>query len=119
MTISVIMRWVSSVGRRADGFIDFESEQGSVGISTKAIKDFAEQTAKEFSAEKAVTSIPESSMHFARRHNLARNVRYVWECSEPNLTGTIYAKKPKGSLSQVGLRQKSSADYESWKPKNK
>ena len=41
MTISVIMRWVSGVGRRADGFIDFESEQGSVGISTKAIKDLS------------------------------------------------------------------------------
>ena len=45
---------------------------------------------------------------------------FEWQKShEPNLTGTIYAKKPKGSLSQVGLRQKSSADYESWKPKNK
>lgn len=54
MTISVIMRWVSGVGRRTDGFIDFELEQGSVGISTKAIKDFAEQTAKEFSAVKNV-----------------------------------------------------------------
>ena len=54
MTISVVLRWVSSVGRRADGFIDFESGQGSVGISIKAIKDFAEQTAKEFSAVKNV-----------------------------------------------------------------
>ena len=45
---------------------------------------------------------------------------FEWQKShEPNLTGTIYAKKPKGSLSQAGLRQKSSADYESWKPKNK
>ena len=48
MTISVIMRWVSGVGRRTDGFIDFESEQGSVGISTKAIKILLSKRQKSF-----------------------------------------------------------------------
>ena len=43
---------------------------------------------------------------------------YEWQKPhKPNLTGTVYAVKPKGSLSQNGLRQKSTADYESWKPK--
>ena len=42
---------------------------------------------------------------------------YAWQKSHrPNLTGTIYAEKPQGSLVQLGSRQKSSADYESWKP---
>ena len=35
----------------------------------------------------------------------------------PNLTGTIFASKPKGSLSKVGKREATHADYESWKPK--
>ena len=44
---------------------------------------------------------------------------YEWQKSHiPNLTGTIFAIKPKGSLSKLGEREKSYADYEPWKPKN-
>ena len=35
----------------------------------------------------------------------------------PNLTGTAFAVKPKGSLLDKGFRQKSSADYETWTPR--
>ncbi len=35
----------------------------------------------------------------------------------PNLTGTAFAIKPKGSLLDKGSRQKSVADYEAWTPK--
>ena len=46
--------------------------------------------------------------------------QYEWEKEHlPNLTGTIFASKPKGSLSKLGKRQKSYADYESWNPDNK
>jgi NADH:ubiquinone oxidoreductase subunit len=34
----------------------------------------------------------------------------------PNMTGTAYATKPKGSLSGSGERQKASGDYEAWTP---
>ena len=45
---------------------------------------------------------------------------YEWEKSHlPNLTGTIYANRPEGSLAKSGKRQKSYADYESWNPENK
>ncbi len=34
----------------------------------------------------------------------------------PNLTGTVYAYKPKGSLDRGGERAKVSGDYEAWAP---
>jgi NADH:ubiquinone oxidoreductase subunit len=41
----------------------------------------------------------------------------VWEKShKPNLTGTPDAYRPRGSLAEGGERQKSSGDYEAWKP---
>lgn len=40
-----------------------------------------------------------------------------WEKDHhPNLTGTIYAYKPQGSLDKGGVRQKVSGDYEAWSP---
>lgn len=44
--------------------------------------------------------------------------QYDWQKEHlPNLTGTIFASKPKGSLSKIGKREVTHADYESWKPK--
>ena len=43
--------------------------------------------------------------------------RKAWENDhKPNMTGTIFATRPKGSLSGGGDRQKSDADYEAWTP---
>jgi len=43
--------------------------------------------------------------------------RQVWEKPhEPNLTGTIHAYRPKGSIARGGVRQASTADYEAWSP---
>jgi len=44
--------------------------------------------------------------------------RQSWEKDhKPNLTGTLYASRPKGSLSKAGsARQETYADYESWSP---
>ncbi|MES1157352.1 MAG: NADH:ubiquinone oxidoreductase subunit NDUFA12 [Alphaproteobacteria bacterium] len=35
---------------------------------------------------------------------------------EPNLTGTVRAYRPKGSLWRGGRREKATSDYEPWKP---
>ena len=44
-------------------------------------------------------------------------LRRGWELdSKPNMTGTLEAYRPKGSLSEGGERAKSSGDYEAWKP---
>lgn len=43
--------------------------------------------------------------------------RQAWEKPhEPNLTGTRYAYRPKGSIARGGVRQASSSDYEAWTP---
>lgn len=40
-----------------------------------------------------------------------------WEREHiPNLTGTVHAYKPKGSLANGGKRAKVSGDYEAWSP---
>jgi len=40
-----------------------------------------------------------------------------WEKEHrPNLTGTIHAYKPQGSLARGGARQRATGDYEAWKP---
>jgi NADH:ubiquinone oxidoreductase subunit len=43
--------------------------------------------------------------------------RKTWEKDHtPNLSGTIYAYRPKGSLARGGERQRATGDYEAWKP---
>ena len=43
--------------------------------------------------------------------------RRDWETDHtPNMTGTPYAVKPKGSVGASGVRQKSDGDYEAWTP---
>ena len=40
-----------------------------------------------------------------------------WEKSHvPNLTGTIYAWRPKGSIARGGERPSATGDYEAWRP---
>jgi NADH:ubiquinone oxidoreductase subunit len=46
--------------------------------------------------------------------------RQHWEKPHrPNLTGTVHAYRPKGSLARGGVRQASSSDYEAWTPAEK
>ena len=43
--------------------------------------------------------------------------RKGWEKEHrPNLTGTIHAYRPKGSLARGGERQRATGDYEAWSP---
>jgi NADH:ubiquinone oxidoreductase subunit len=43
--------------------------------------------------------------------------RRAWEKEHrPNLTGTVHAYHPKGSLSRPGARAETSGDYEAWTP---
>ena len=40
-----------------------------------------------------------------------------WELPhQPNLTGTVHAYRPKGSLDRGGQRRKTASDYEAWAP---
>ncbi|MEO0981193.1 MAG: NADH:ubiquinone oxidoreductase subunit NDUFA12 [Pseudomonadota bacterium] len=43
--------------------------------------------------------------------------RRSWEIDhKPNMTGTVFAERPRGALSEGGERAKTSADYEAWTP---
>jgi NADH:ubiquinone oxidoreductase subunit len=43
--------------------------------------------------------------------------RHAWEKDhQPNLTGTVHAWRPKGSIARGGERQKAAGDYEAWRP---
>lgn len=56
LILSVALRWVGGFRKKKETFINFHSEDGSVGISTKAICDFIERVGKEFSAIKNIDS---------------------------------------------------------------
>ena len=49
---SVIIRVIIFVNSRNERFVDFDSSDGSVGISDKAMKDFVDRVAYEFSSVK-------------------------------------------------------------------
>lgn len=43
--------------------------------------------------------------------------RQSWEQDHiPNLTGTVHAWRPQGSIARSGERQKATGDYEAWRP---
>ncbi len=56
LILSVVLRWVGGFGKTKEAYIDFQSEDGSVGISTHAIQDFIERVGKEFAAVKSIDS---------------------------------------------------------------
>jgi len=44
-------------------------------------------------------------------------LKRAWELPHrPNLTGTVRAYRPKGSLARGGVRAETTADYEAWRP---
>jgi NADH:ubiquinone oxidoreductase subunit len=54
---------------------------------------------------------------FAEPPTLEPLKRQPWEREHiPNLTGTLHAWRPKGSIARGGERQKATGDYEAWRP---
>ncbi len=56
LILAVVLRWIGGCHKSKETFINFESDEGSVGISTKAIQDFIERIGKEFAAVKSIES---------------------------------------------------------------
>ena len=54
LILTVLMRWADRYRGHKQDYINFSSDDGTVGISTKAIQDFIERVAKEFAAVKGV-----------------------------------------------------------------
>ncbi len=61
-------------------------------------------------------------MHYTFQEppTLAPLKRQAWELPHvPNLTGTVRAYRPKGSLARGGVRAAATADYQAWVPGDK
>jgi uncharacterized alkaline shock family protein YloU len=56
LILSVVLRWVGGLGKPKDTFINFESDEGNVGISANAVCDFVERIGKEFAAVESIDS---------------------------------------------------------------
>lgn len=54
---------------------------------------------------------------FKEPPTIAPLIRHDWEIDhKPNMTGTLFAELPKGSLRERGIRASTLADYEAWSP---
>ncbi|VGO11522.1 hypothetical protein PDESU_00066 [Pontiella desulfatans] len=56
LILAVVLRWAGGCRKKKASYIDFQADDGSVGISTKAIQDFIERVCKEFAAVKSVST---------------------------------------------------------------
>ena len=58
-----------------------------------------------------------AALHLRRAADVEPLKRRSWEQDhQPNLTGTIWAWRPKGAISRGGERPKATGDYEAWRP---
>ena len=54
---------------------------------------------------------------FAEPPTIAPLKRRAWELDHmPNMTGTIYAYRPPGSIQRSGERDRATGDYQAWRP---
>lgn len=54
---------------------------------------------------------------FKEPPTVAPLIRRDWEIDhKPNMTGTLFAELPKGSLREHGVRAANTSDYEAWSP---
>lgn len=56
LVLSVVLRWVGGIGKRKKNFVEFESTDGLIGISSGAIQDFVQRIGREFDAVRSVDS---------------------------------------------------------------
>jgi uncharacterized alkaline shock family protein YloU len=103
LILSVLLRVVAgSKGRKKDSFIDFQSEDGSVGISTKAIQDFIERVGKEFAAVKSIESrlVQEKGML-----DVAMDVKVLSGNKIPELSQVLQQRVRESVRESLGLEE--------------
>jgi len=100
MIASVIMDWLTRCFRKKEKFINFDSEDGSVGISTKAIKDFIERVGKEFAAVKHIDS---QLIHTKGGVDIAISVKVVSGNKIPELTQVLQQRVRESVRESLGI----------------
>ncbi|MCK4563093.1 MAG: hypothetical protein KAU94_00305 [Verrucomicrobia bacterium] len=102
LILSVVLRWVGGCGKKKDTFINFHSEDGSVGISTKAICDFIERIGKEFSAIKSIDSTLNKGKDSV---DIALSVKVVAGNKIPELSHVLQQRVRESVRESLGLEE--------------
>lgn len=100
MIASVILGWLTRFFGKKEKFIDFDSEDGSVGISTKAIKDFIERVGKEFAAVKSIES---QLIHNKGGVDIAISVKVISGNKIPELTQVLQQRVRESVRESLGI----------------
>jgi len=100
MVASVILSLVTRLFKKKEKFINFDSDDGSVGISTKAIKDFIERVGKEFAAVKHIDS---QLIHNKSGVDIAISVKVVSGNKIPELTQVLQQRVRESVRESLGI----------------
>ena len=100
MVASVALGWLTRFFGKKEKFIDFDSEDGSVGISTRAIKDFIERVGKEFAAVKSIDS---QLIHNKGGIDIAISVRVISGNKIPELTQVLQQRVRESVRESLGI----------------
>ena len=103
LILSVFLRVASASKHRAkNSFIKFDSDDGSVGISTQAIQDFIERVGKEFAAIKSI----ESTLHKNKNSlDIAISVKVVSGNKIPELSQVLQQRVRESVRESLGLEE--------------
>lgn len=103
LLLSVVLRFAARrEGREKDAFINFHSEDGSVGIGTKAICDFIERIGKEFAAIKSIDSKLIQKKDFV---DIALSVKVLSGNKIPELSQMLQQRVRDGVRESLGLEE--------------
>tara|TARA_A100001015_G_scaffold312119_1_gene416663 strand:+ start:2002 stop:2550 length:549 start_codon:yes stop_codon:yes gene_type:complete len=102
MVLTVLLRWLGGLGSKSDGFIQFDSAEGSVGISVRAIKDFVERTAREFSA---VTSVDTQLSQSRKRLEISLRVKVQAGNPIPELSQVMQERIREHMAEALGINE--------------
>ncbi len=102
LILSVVLRWVGGCGRRKEAFIDYQSEEGNVGISTKAIQDFVARVGREFAA---VRDIDTRLIHGKGALDIAVSVSVVSGNKIPELSQVLQQRIRESVRESLGLAE--------------
>ncbi len=103
LILSVFLRLAARGKHEAkNAYIDFHSEDGSVGISTKAIRDFIERVGKEFPAIKSIDSKLSEGKGTL---DVALSVRVLSGTKIPELSQTLQQRVRESVRESLGLEE--------------
>lgn len=102
MIASVVLGWMTRFLVKKEKFIDFQAEDGNVGISTKAIQDFIVRVGKEFAAVKHIDS---TLIHEKGALNIAVSVKVLSGNKIPELSQVLQQRIRESVRESLGLEE--------------